>query len=159
MPYFRMSKIYRSAETLRVMTVYFVYLTAILASTLFATALFGTVAYAEQLYQFALYETEEMAAKDCALMERYYDEKTKGLSFPGHVDKNGCVVSMSHEEYEKRFQFCYLAGVNQHKTNTSQSLECFIQKTNTEYLFLVHVEESMWKESQITCYFTCVGNE
>ena len=113
----------------------------------------------EELYQFILHDTAGMTAADCMLIERYIRKDQERLVFSGMLDTAaGCLVTMSFAEYDERFSFCYLAGTGRHYISAAQSSECFIQRTANEYLFLAHVDrEAALKNSQIACYFSCIG--
>jgi len=114
---------------------------------------------ATPLFQFAMYARNEGLSSECELVERFSPDQDKQLRFAGTLDGYGCWVLMPQDLYERKFQFCYLAGFNLHEVEGRQSTECFIQRRDEDYAFLAHIGEGDAQGGQVMCYFTCVGRK
>jgi len=127
----------------------------ILSGLIFAIC--SNVTLASDLYQYAMYVTPNANSDNCALKERYSLNNKKPQSISGKRSKYECLVSISKKQYEARYQFCYFSGINIHKIQEKQSVECFIQERDYDYAFIAYIDGKNNTESQVMCYFTCLG--
>ena len=120
-------------------------------------AIWTNVTLASDLYQYAMYVTPDATRDKCELKERYSLKNKNPLSISGKRNEHECQVSMPKKQYETRYQFCYLSGINLHKIKEGQSAECFIQERDDDYAFIAYIDSNNNPESQVMCYFTCFG--
>lgn len=112
---------------------------------------------ARVLHQFAMYFADGMKAGECALVARSTETQKKQISYPGQLKADECRVTITQQEYENRFQFCYLSGFNLYKVGDPEMIECVIQKREDDYVFLVSGGNSDRSVKQVMCYFSCIG--
>jgi hypothetical protein len=108
------------------------------------------------LHQFAMFIAPAMDAKHCVLVERYSDSHDT-TKYHGKLEGSGCGVSIAKNTYEDRFSFCFLSGINSYRITSGASSECFIQQRDSDYLFYAFLSGSLNNESQLMCYFSCIG--
>ena len=125
-------------------------------SVLMLSILLSACSEQDKTRQFAMYATPEMAQKACRLVERDFGVDAKATQIKGQIDDYGCHVTLTKEEYERQFKFCYQSGINVSGAAAIDSFECVVQERQSDYLFLAHMSGKQGRESQVMCYFSCM---
>jgi hypothetical protein len=129
----------------------------ILALFLILSLFHKTALSDNHIYQFAIFNSNAMKNSECALVERFSNDKEALMRYAGVIDKYACNVYIPKSIYDQKFQLCYQSGINLKSPSEGTSFECFVQKRDDDIWFLAHLSDSQTSDAQIMCYFSCLG--